>query len=359
MAKGNLFQGMARGKVGDVVFYRMNGWQMSRIRNRRPKNPRTNEQLYQRAIIATTMKAYSAGKEIFDHSFQGYTIGEGCMRRFNSVNARILRSQLSNDIDNNLVDENAVGRFVAPKSLYPVAQIGLQVSEGTIKNTLTRVVQLEGNINQPQFVTVNAQNAGITANEYFEALGISAGDLFTLVAFVTNLNKAVYSPNWSNSIYSKQYETAFGWVRMRVKENIADTITMASATLADVFEIESDGSVLTLDGSKPFRQGGTIGAVNIFNSGTMNFAIIRSRLDQDIRSTEYLTPIRPAKYGISSNNVLEAWKDEIEKIGNSELILEGGEGVTGPSGLPVEDVALNEDMPIAPVPTTATLSKKK
>ena len=71
MAKGNMLQGMARGKVGDVVFSRLNGQQISRVRNRQPYNPRTNKQLIQRAIMATVMLGYSAGKEIFNHSFQG------------------------------------------------------------------------------------------------------------------------------------------------------------------------------------------------------------------------------------------------------------------------------------------------
>ena len=74
MAKGNLFQGMGRGKVGDVVFSRLNGEQISRVRNRHPKNPRSNSQLFQRAIMATVMQAYSAGKAIFDHSFEGYAV---------------------------------------------------------------------------------------------------------------------------------------------------------------------------------------------------------------------------------------------------------------------------------------------
>ena len=91
MAKGNLFQGMGRGKVGDVVFSRLNGQQIARVRNRNPKNPRTNAQLYQRAIMATVMQAYSAGIAIFDHSFQGKEVGAQNQRRFMALNAKLLR----------------------------------------------------------------------------------------------------------------------------------------------------------------------------------------------------------------------------------------------------------------------------
>ena len=51
MAKGNLFLGMGRGSVGDVTFYRADGQQLSRARNRKPRNPKTNAQLIQRASV--------------------------------------------------------------------------------------------------------------------------------------------------------------------------------------------------------------------------------------------------------------------------------------------------------------------
>ena len=60
---------MGRGKLGDIVLTRIDGQQIARPRNRQPKNPRTNKQLYQRAVMATVMQAYSAGIKIFDHSF--------------------------------------------------------------------------------------------------------------------------------------------------------------------------------------------------------------------------------------------------------------------------------------------------
>jgi hypothetical protein len=94
MAKGNLFQGMARGAVGDVVFSRLNGQQVSRVRNRQPANPQTNAQLYQRAIMATVMQAYSFGKKIFDHSFEGKKKGSECQNAFLSLNSLKLRSAI-------------------------------------------------------------------------------------------------------------------------------------------------------------------------------------------------------------------------------------------------------------------------
>lgn len=362
MAKGNLFQGMARGKVGDVVFYRMNGWQMSRVRNRRPHNPRTNEQLYQRAVIATTMKSYSAGKEIFDHAFQGYTIGEGCMRRFNSLNARILRNQLISDINNQTFGVDGKSRFVAPKGVSPVAQIGLQVSEGTLTNNLlTPTLETQG-MYKFHWATVNAENNEMTVKQYLDALKISAGDLFTLVVFSTKKNQVAYSPNWTDSIFAKQYVTRFGWIRMTVRDDINDTTLVNGASLSQVFNIESDGMLLSIAENATMSQGGAFSFSHGTTGDMATGAVIRSRLDMDIRSTEFTVPLTSPQYGIDAQYVLGIWQDEIEKVGTSELILEGGNGLNNAPTV-VSDIQLQseeievEEKAVAPVPTTAKKSK--
>lgn len=328
MAKGNLFLGMGRGKVGDVVFYRMNGQQMARVRNRVPKNPRTNEQLYQRAIIATIMKAYSAGKEIFDHSFQGYTIGEGCMRRFNSVNTRILRAALFDDINKNISTTNQKGRFVAPRSLTATPVIGLQVSEGTLTNTLWEP-RYTGNI--VNWYTPDSQ--ATTVNAYFESLGISAGDIFTFVYMVADRDYPIYENPWYANYEASQYQTKFGWVRFIVKDGISDDTPINGSEWSNIFQIETGGELPTYFGtgtafSKNMRIPITIGSEN--SAGVMT--CIRSRNDYDLRSTAYMLPWQSTDFGITSQFVLDVWSDEVAKIGESELILEGGNGGSGNRG---------------------------
>lgn len=58
MAHGNMLLGYARGSVGDVTFTRTNGNQVARARNRRPKNPRSNSQMAQRSLFASSVKMY-------------------------------------------------------------------------------------------------------------------------------------------------------------------------------------------------------------------------------------------------------------------------------------------------------------
>lgn len=321
---------MGRGKVGDVVFYRMNGWQMARVRNRNPKNPRSNEQLYQRAVIATTMKAYSIGKEIFDHSFQGYTVGEGNMRRFNSVNARILRSELLNDVQQGIALEDQVGRFVAPRSVYPTPVIGLQVSEGTLENNLFTAKETNGS-----YLFYWAESNGVTlVNDYLDALNIQPGDIFTFVYMIADPNEKVYVAEWNKTPYCTQYATKFAWLRLIAKERPLAGAELDKAGLPDLFQIEGGGIPLKLGSSKidpglPIR-------INIGVPEAMGvMACIRSRNDVDLRSTEFTVPFGSTAFGITSSNILDVWIDDVQKIGESELILEGGDGqrtITSTSG---------------------------
>lgn len=91
MAKGNLIQGVGSGSLGDTIFYRMNGEQMSRIRNRRPYNPRTDSQMANRTIVANLSQAYSGMLDIVDHSYEGIPYGRKTMAAFLKENSSIAR----------------------------------------------------------------------------------------------------------------------------------------------------------------------------------------------------------------------------------------------------------------------------
>lgn len=351
MAKGNLFQGMARGKVGDVVFYRMNGVQMSRVRNRAPKNPRSNEQLYQRAVIASVMKAYSAGKEIFDHSFQGYTVGEGCMRRFNSVNSRILRNELAEDVNTGKTGIECVGRFVAPKSLFPAAIIGLQVSEGTLTNDLFVPSLANGQQYYEFKIAGNAEMLDMKVNDYLNSIGTYAGDIYTVVQFATDLNEVVFNPDWAPNDEARQFGTYFQWCRFIVKSGISEDLALSQAKYQDVFDIELGGYKNTFNTAQDFRPGNAVLVEFPSTNWTRTTAIIRSRRDIDLRSTEYMVPTNKLTWGITSQYVLAAWQEMVEKIGNSDLILEGAE--EGPALQPMSNPIISAPVDEAPVPTMA------
>lgn len=68
MAKSNVFLGLASGKVGDIVFARARGQQITRVRVV-PNNPRTARQQAQRVRMAAVAALYRAGREVLKDSF--------------------------------------------------------------------------------------------------------------------------------------------------------------------------------------------------------------------------------------------------------------------------------------------------
>lgn len=91
MAKHNMLLGQARGKVGSLVFSRVNGQQIIRSKAESVKNPRTESQNVQRAIFATINAFASAVRDVVDHSFQSVKEGQTSVNRFVSINTKRMR----------------------------------------------------------------------------------------------------------------------------------------------------------------------------------------------------------------------------------------------------------------------------
>lgn len=327
MAKGNLFQGMGRGKVGDVVFSRLNGEQVSRVRNRHPKNPQTNKQLVQRAIMATVMSAYSAGREIFDHSFQGYSVGAGCQRRFLSLNANALRTQLASEWDTAAAEES-LAKVTAPKIQTPIPNQYV-ISEGSLTQDLFTM----SIANRVPTWQMPEPNENETIAQYASRVGLNAGDIYTFVVIATKqeADDVLYK---TYGIASVEYDTifrgSFAWVRLIAKNLASASATASTAKITDLFDLEfggiaSDENLTNFPIVDPIGGGDVIPAfVDIASQGHA-MGLIKSRRDADLRSNTTMIVANPAEFGLYWNDLLTAWKAGTTQIGASDLILEGGD----------------------------------
>ena len=321
MAKDNLFLGQARGKIGDIVLYRMDGRQMARTRNRNPRNPRSEKQQFQRAIMATIAQAYSVGKAIFDHSFQGKSVGAWNQRRFSRVNADKLRAAIANDITNGVALASQIGRVVAPNATYPVA-FPYIISEGSYSQNL---FSEDGKWPAPA--------SGVaTLGAYADQLGLLAGDYYTIVAFIVDYQgAAVYTVDGAVPGFGQQFPCKFGFIRMKVKDSIIGSTEAISATpgLRSLFDIDAAENLdYSLAGITP-TSGITLEDLQADGTDYAGgFGIIRSRKDQDLRSNSEIVIQTDSEkpYGLASQYVLDAWMAGTQQLGNSELILEGGRG---------------------------------
>lgn len=318
MAKGNLFQGMARGKVGDVVFSRVNGEQISRVRNRNPKNPKTNAQKIQRAVMATVLQAYKAGSIIFDHSFEGKSVPAGSQRAFLSTNMRKLREQILNEI-NSVTPNETISRVVSPRAVYPVPN-GYRISEGSLIQNLF-IAAMDGN----DHIIVKPVDAleGETVAAFLSRLGIVPNDIFTICSF-----GALRVDNWKTTLISPQ--CTFGFMRLTVKEAAATSTTLVSAaTYQDVFDIDSAGAVLPT--GRLLTAGISVEDLDFAGANNGSMGVIRSNENSGLRSSsDMFTPNNVEdggemnEWGVLPTNLLESWSQESGGT-ESELILEGGE----------------------------------
>lgn len=311
MAKGNLFLGMGRGSVGDVTFYRADGQQLSRARNRKPRNPKTNAQLIQRAISATIVQAYKAGSIIFDHSFEGKSVPAGSQRAFLSTNMRKLREQVLSEI--NQTAEQNTASVVSPRAVFPVPN-SYRISEGSLLNNLIYVSFSEGELG----AGLNEGENNQTVQQYLSARGVSAGEIYTICVFGSVLGQR-------SDLQSS--ECVFGFMRLTVKETaISSSTLMSAAKWVDIFDVDSSGA--GLDPAKAVSTQIMISeiALNAASDGAMG--VIRSNKNSGERSTCDMQTNKSLggnnNWGVAPANLLASWSQDSGGT-DSELILEGGD----------------------------------
>lgn len=129
MAKGNMLLGYARGAVGNLVFSRVKGNEVTKARNRQPANPKTSKQVYQRAKFLNSVNFYKRGvQNLFKFAYEDKTQQESDFNAF-------MRHNVSRAIP--------VGKGVSTEPLYPA-----------ISNWITSV----GSLNGPEAVIGNPTN---------------------------------------------------------------------------------------------------------------------------------------------------------------------------------------------------------
>lgn len=151
MGKGNMLLGMTRGAVGDVVFSRLKGQQVSRARNRQPANPRTSSQVYQRALFSDAVKFYTRGRQkLYQFAFENKKANESDYNAFMRENVKrgVVISKAA--FDN--YSYPAIGNWIIAKgSLTPIdwvfiskpaVRMGMHQSSEAVPTTLGAVSSL-------------------------------------------------------------------------------------------------------------------------------------------------------------------------------------------------------------------------
>lgn len=324
MAKGNLFLGKARGRVGDVVFYVRNGKQIARAKAASVANPMTDAQQFQRAVSATISKAYQQGRAIFDHSFEGKKVPSGSQQEFIKLNMNALRQRLiadwnaAQDFDDPQEEYNLRNYVVNPgaATMCPGAYI---ISRGTYKSAPVTITA----DNSDTFVEFPAATVEQTIAEYYAALNLLEGDIITICMVSSMLGDygRVTSP-----------PSHFLFVRLIAKAPSSTAIT-ATTKMSDIFTINHQGltydAVTDLAGT--LLTSGSLDVTTVDEDGyrTSAVGVICSRDDSGVRSNSDMQivgigdDLANHNWTVTAASMSESWSRESFNMQSSK-ILEGG-----------------------------------
>ncbi len=176
MAKGNLILGTAGNSVGDVVLYRRDGAQVSRVRVRKVANPRTNAQSIQRSFFAPVAKFFSPLATVLERSWEGLNKSKS-YSKFLAENVKLARQ-------NGWLLPKGTGFFPLP----------YQLSNGTLPTVLYAMEDVNFQINLPlPAAGVEATTIG-QLSAAFVAAGYKAGDIVSFVLVSTDVDASSYIP---------------------------------------------------------------------------------------------------------------------------------------------------------------------
>lgn len=181
MSKGNMLLGMARGKVGDLVFTRRNGEQITRPRVRVVNNPKTEGQQIQRMIFASVIWAYQKMKSVCDHSFEGVKYGADSQARFMSENLKVLRAYYPTSADPAKYADLSpyeMKSFALPSKEGEIG-VGLTVALGTVPE-VAPIVQSGSIVGWGKAVTLE-EGEEFTIAKMLQAMSANPGDQISVL----------------------------------------------------------------------------------------------------------------------------------------------------------------------------------
>lgn len=230
MAKGNMLLGMNRGKLGDIVFKRLNGQSVQVPRVRNPKNPRTDAQTIQRIAFSSASKTAQALRGIVDHSFQGIKYGQTSVNHFVSrLTKEIAESTMS------AMEDTSVTPFgTAP--IIPLSAGGIAcgaralISSGDLKGIAFEINDdsSEGGIIIQNASAATSVLANATVADFESIFGVPYTDQVTIIEGV---------PEELDYISETElfYGVRFGIARFNIKEGIDPTRSLFQVSSGDVY----------------------------------------------------------------------------------------------------------------------------
>lgn len=330
MAIDNIFLGLGRKSVGDVTLYRRAGKQCARVRVRNVRNPRSYKQLFTRSILSNIAQLYATGIEIFNHAFEGRSVGMENQKRFMKLNVDRLRAMMTADYNSGAAPSDCKARIGARNLKVGVPFEGLQVSEGNYSQNFFSYVPAQYGFLPP------AVAEGETVADYARRVGLVPDDIYTFICFDVQPWKdymANYGPESPADHMMCIYPCYMAYAQLKVHADIlSDTTPITSASLLlSLFDYYGGEDVSDVSVSEPVTQ---LAVLTHMSCG--GIACIRSKWGTDLRSTSFLQASHQDgfDFGITYHLLEQAWGDQAG-INRADLILDGDNFAPGSNGFDI------------------------
>lgn len=176
MAKGNAFNGMLRGRIGDTVFSRKNGAQHSRAYVQEIANPKTTSQSGQRVKFGTLAAFYaSAVHNLFKFAYESKKTGESDYNAFMRLNLAQCSPQTKFGYTNGAP---CIGNWIMSQGSLPTPFVGYAQSAVTNGYAYLSTGRVFNSHNIPSIADLS--------KSLMEMYGYEQGDIVTIVIINTS-----------------------------------------------------------------------------------------------------------------------------------------------------------------------------
>lgn len=225
MAKGNLFLGTAARSVGDVVMYRREGSQVSRVRVRKVANPRTDAQSLQRAAFSPVAKFFSPLAVVLERAFEGVSKSKS-YSEFLKVNIKKAR-------ENGWLLPKGTGFYPLP---YQLTKGTLPQMGYTINNRLTVILPgLAGEATTIGDLSTSLVNSGYKEDDIITFILTTGSVDDGFVPYTYQFKVSTTSTSTIRDFFGSQVEVSVAPNQLNITA-INDNVVVAGAVIVARFE---------------------------------------------------------------------------------------------------------------------------
>lgn len=312
MAKGNIFMGTLKGRVGASVFYVKQGVQNQIKHQTEVSNPKTSGQCLHRSKFSSAGKFFTHGTQaLFKFAFEGKRKGESDFNAFMKANVDFAFPMSKQAIEN--PQYPMVNEWLITKGSLtaPICSVNLGTSNSNVAGSYDVVGTA------PASITTIAD----LTKAIVDGVSVKENDIITFVLIHSYVDAQSYPAINPDILLQPQY----AWNIAQLQLNALDTTTLASIGISASVNLGRVVMTYSRNYSKAFTS--YIGGSIILSRRTPNGLKVSTNRLKVANNDEYQQNIAYVrefvKTDVYKNAVVTSWQDTPSMQNSTDIILEG------------------------------------